>query len=132
MQLVIAYIATAVVFLAVDFLWLGYVAYGLYRAQLGSLLAEPFNMTAAVGFYLIYVIGILVFAVAPALKSGQWTDALLYGALFGFFCYATYDMTNLATLKDWPLTITLVDISWGTGLTALSATVGYLVASRFG
>jgi len=132
MQLVIAYIATAVTFLAIDFIWLGYLAHGFYRAQIGHLLADQFNMAAAVGFYLIYLVGVMIFAVSPAIRSGQWTDALLYGALFGFFCYATYDMTNLATLKGWPLTVTLVDLVWGAALTGIASTAGYFAASRFG
>ncbi|MEM1307807.1 MAG: DUF2177 family protein, partial [Pseudomonadota bacterium] len=73
----------------------------------------------------VYCIGIVIFAVAPALTSGQWTTAALYGALFGFFCYATYDMTNLATLRDWPLRMSLVDIAWGTVLTGFAATSGF-------
>ena len=131
MQYAVAYAATAVAFLAIDFVWLGYIARDFYRSQLGDLLADPVNLPAAAVFYLIYVIGVVIFAISPALKSGAWTDALLYGALFGFFCYATYDMTNLATIRNWPLTMTLVDMAWGTALTATAATIGYLVASRF-
>lgn len=131
MRYVIAYVATAFVFLAIDFVWLGYVARDFYRGQLGPLMAEPINYGAAAGFYLIYVVGVVIFAIAPAMRSGAWTDAALYGALFGFFCYATYDMTNLATLKGWPLHMSLVDMAWGTVLTGISATSGYLVASRF-
>ncbi len=131
MQLVIAYLATAVTFLAIDFIWLAYLAHGFYRAQIGHLLADQFNMAAAVGFYLIYLTGVMIFAVSPAIRSGQWTDALLYGALFGFFCYATYDMTNMATLKGWPLAVTIVDLAWGATLTGIAATAGYFAASRF-
>jgi len=85
------------------------------------------NFTAAGGFYLMYCVGIVIFAISPALRSGAWTDAALYGALFGFFCYATYDMTNMATIRDWPVRMSIVDMAWGTVLTGVSATLGYLV-----
>lgn len=83
-------------------------------------------MTAAIGFYLIFVVGVVIFAVLPALQAGSWKTALLYGALFGFFTYATYDMTNLATLKGWSFPVTVVDIAWGAFLTGISALAGYL------
>lgn len=121
MSNLIAYLATAVVFLAIDSVWLGVVARGFYKDQLGDLLASPINFAAASGFYLIYCVGIVIFAVSPALRSGSLADAAVYGALFGFFCYATYDMTNLATLRNWPLTMSLVDMAWGTALTCFSA-----------
>ncbi|MEO1265755.1 MAG: DUF2177 family protein [Pseudomonadota bacterium] len=127
MTYVIAYFATAIVFLAIDALWLGVIATKFYKAELGSLMAENVNFVAAAGFYLVYCVGIVIFAVSPALRSGDWTQALLFGALFGFFCYATYDMTNLATLRDWPLRMSLVDMAWGTVLTGVSATAGYLI-----
>lgn len=131
MTYLIAYLATAVVFLAIDALWLGIVATSFYKTQLGSLMAPKVNFTAAGGFYLMYCIGLVIFAVAPALKSGSLADAALYGALFGFFCYATYDMTNLATLRDWPLKMSIVDMAWGTVLSGTSAAAGYWIASRF-
>ncbi|MGF1650998.1 MAG: DUF2177 family protein [Hyphomicrobiaceae bacterium] len=127
----IAYLATALVFLAIDAIWLGLIATPFYKSQLGDLLASPINFQAAALFYLIYCVGIVIFAVSPALKSGNWTDAALYGALFGFFCYATYDMTNLATIRNWPLTMSIVDMAWGTVLTGFSATAGYLITQRF-
>jgi uncharacterized membrane protein len=127
MTYIVAYLATAITFLLIDFLWLGFVAKSFYRQEIGGLLLEKFNMTAAFGFYLVFVVGVLIFAVLPALQAGSWKTALLYGALFGFFTYATYDMTNLATLKGWSVTVTIVDISWGTLLTGASALVGYLV-----
>ncbi|MEO0672179.1 MAG: DUF2177 family protein [Pseudomonadota bacterium] len=127
----IAYVATAVTFLAIDAVWLGVVATSFYKAQLGSLLAERVNFAYAAGFYLVYCVGIVIFAVSPALKSGQWTDAALYGVLFGFFCYATYDMTNLATIRDWPLPMSLVDMAWGSALTGTAAVAGYSMTALF-
>jgi uncharacterized membrane protein len=123
---VVAYIAAATVFLLLDFLWLGFVAKTFYRQEIGALLLEKFNKTAAIGFYLIFVVGVVIFAVLPALQAGSWKTALLYGALFGFFTYATYDMTNLATLKGWSFPVTVVDIAWGAFLTGISALAGYL------
>ncbi len=124
---VTAYLATAAAFFPLDFLWLGLVAREFYRSRLGPLLLQPFNMPAAVGFYAVYVVGIVIFAVAPALAAGSWRTALVYGGLFGFFCYATYDMTNLATLKGFPVSVAAVDIVWGTVLTATAATIGYAI-----
>lgn len=122
---VVAYITTAVSFLAIDFIWLGYIAKDFYRREIGTLLLEKFNMAAAVGFYLIFVVGILIFAVLPALQAGSWRTALIYGALFGFFTYATYDMTNLATLKGWSVSVVVVDMAWGAFLTGVAALAGY-------
>lgn len=128
---VAAYLSTAVIFLAIDFIWLKFVAQSFYRSRLDHLLMEDFNITAATGFYLVYVVGIIIFAVSPALQSGTVRTALLYGAMFGFFAYATYDMTNLATLKDWPISVVIVDIMWGSALTGTAASIGYLIARRF-
>lgn len=132
MTYLVAYLATAVVFLAIDAVWLGSVATQMYKSALGHLMADRVNFTAAGVFYSIYCIGIVIFAVAPALKSGNWSDAALYGALFGFFCYATYDMTNLATLRDWPLQMSLIDMAWGTVLTGTSALAGYGITRALG
>lgn len=126
-QYIVAYIATAIIFLAIDAVWLGVVATTFYKSELGDLMADNVNFTAAGGFYLMYCVGIVIFAISPALRSGAWTDAALYGALFGFFCYATYDMTNIATIRDWPVRMSIVDMAWGTALTGVSATLGYLV-----
>lgn len=117
-----AYVATLVVFLAIDMVWLNAVASEFYNAQLGDRL--EINTGAAVGFYALYVVGIVMFGVWPALRSGRLRDAALWGGLFGFFCYATYDLTNLATLKDWPWMVAVVDIPWGVFLTGASALGG--------
>lgn len=128
----IAYGVSAVVFLAIDAVWLSTMASRLYRPLLGDMLAEDFNITAAAAFYLLYIFGIVFFAVRPALDGGSWGTAALAGALLGLVAYGTYDLTNHATLKGWPLAITLADLCWGTVLTAASATAGYAAARYFG
>ncbi|WP_269580584.1 DUF2177 family protein [Roseibium sp. Sym1] len=125
LKLITAYLSTAIVFLAVDYVWLSHVATRFYRDQIGHLLMDKPNLAAAAVFYVLYVVGIVVFAVAPALRGESFATAVLYGALFGFFTYATYDVTNYATLKDWPVLVVAVDVAWGTFLSALSATLGY-------
>lgn len=124
---IVAYMCTAVIFLAIDYVWLGFIAKELYFSSLGHLMADEVNFKIAAGFYLIYAAGIVVFAVNPALISGEWKTALIYGALFGFFCYATYDFTNMATLRDWPIKVSLIDIAWGTFLTGISSTGGFFL-----
>lgn len=122
----VAYGMTAVTFFAIDFLWLSRIARSFYFERLGPLLLDKPNMLAAGIFYAVYVIGIVIFAVAPALRENSTTTALMMGALFGFFAYATYDMTNIATLKNWSVAVTVVDIAWGTFLTGISAMLGFL------
>lgn len=125
MAYVVAYIATAIVFLGLDALWLSKVALGMYRQELGSLLLERPNMPIAGAFYLLYVVGIVVLAIVPALSEGGWIKALLLGAVLGLVAYGTYDITNLSTLKGWSTRLALIDIAWGTALTAVSATIGW-------
>src|SRR5262245_38603965 len=110
--------ATAISFLALDSIWLSLAASRLYRPRLGSLLLERFNMAPAAAFYLIYLAGILVFAIAPALVTGRWTTALMRGAMLGLVAYATYDLTNQATLRGWLVTVTIADLCWGSFVTA--------------
>ncbi len=124
----VAYAVTATVFLLVDLVWLGFAAKAFYRTNIGALLADQINVTAAVIFYLLYIAGIVIFAISPALESGSWRTSLIMGSLFGFFAYATYDMTNLATLRDWPVAVAVVDMAWGAFLTGLSATAGFFAA----
>lgn len=126
-KLVIGYLLTAVVFFAIDMLWLGLIAKGLYNKYLGSFLAEQVNWTAAIIFYLLFIVGIFVFAIMPAVEKDSLMKAVFLGALFGFFTYATYDLTNLATLKDWPIKIVLIDIVWGAVLTASVSTSGFVI-----
>lgn len=124
MQYIVAYFATAFVFLAIDYVWLAKIASRFYADRIGHLLMDKPNLPAAGGFYVMYVVGIVVFAVAPALKNDSLTVALCYGALFGFFTYATYDMTNYATLRGWPFVVVAVDVLWGTVLSGVSALLG--------
>ncbi len=125
-QYISLYALTAIVFFGIDIVWLGVVAQQFYQKTLGHLMGAV-NWSAAIVFYLLYIVGILIFATLPALQKGQWTQALLYGALFGFFCYATYDLSNLATLKDWPIVVVVVDIIWGAVLTGTVATAAFFI-----
>jgi uncharacterized membrane protein len=126
---IIAYFATACVFLGLDAIWLSTMASRLYKPTIGDLMLDKFEVTPAILFYLLYLVGVVIFAISPAIASGKWSSALLYGALFGFFAYATYDLTNQATLKNWTTLLTVSDIVWGTFATGVSATLGYLIAS---
>ncbi|MEI6345792.1 MAG: DUF2177 family protein [bacterium] len=120
------------VFFAIDLLWLGVVAKGFYAKQIGALLKPDVNWTAAILFYLLFIAGLVVFVIAPAVEKHSWNHALLFGALFGLVCYATYDLTNLALAKDWPLLVTVVDLIWGMVLASSVSVMTYLVASKIG
>ncbi|HEX4878098.1 MAG TPA: DUF2177 family protein, partial [Chitinophagaceae bacterium] len=124
-QLFFSYLLTTVVFFAIDMLWLGLIAKNLYRRYLGSFLSDTVNWTAAIIFYLLFIAGIFYFAILPAVEKNSLGKALLSGALLGFLAYATYDLTNLATLKNWPLPIVLIDMAWGAVLTGLVSMAGY-------
>ncbi|WP_421402531.1 DUF2177 family protein [Agrobacterium fabrum] len=126
----VAYSFTLVAFLVIDFIWLSTMASRLYRPAIGDLLADNFRLAPAIVFYLIYAAGLTFLAVRPALISGEWTTALLYGAAVGFMAYATYDLTNQATLKSWSTTLTVADLLWGTFVSAAAAIIGYLVTVR--
>lgn len=121
------YLLVLVVFLVVDLLWLGVIAKNFYNRELGPLRAESTNWWAAGAFYLLYNLGLLLFAVSPAAAQGSLGIALGHGALYGFFTYLTYDLTNLATLKDWPWKMSLVDIAWGTCLCTAVSSIAYLL-----
>jgi uncharacterized membrane protein len=123
---------TLPVFFFIDMIWLGVVAKNFYREQIGFLLKTDVNWVAAIAFYLIFIVGLVVFVIMPAKAQGSWSHALWYGALFGCITYATYDLTNLATVKDWPLLVTLVDLAWGAVLAASVSTIAYLIAARLG
>lgn len=120
------------VFFVIDMIWLGLVAKGFYRAQIGALMKPEVNWTAAVVFYLIFIAGLVVFVISPAVEKSSWKHALLFGALFGLVCYATYDLTNLAVAKDWPLLVTIVDMIWGAVLAASVSVVTYFIADKIG
>lgn len=129
-RIITAYFATLVVFAAIDAIWLTQVGPSLYRPVLGDLLAEKPRLGAAVVFYLIFIAGIVYFAVLPGLSLG-WQKAMLNGAVLGFVAYATYDLTNQATLAVWATRLTVLDMAWGTFLTAVSATGGTLITGWF-
>jgi uncharacterized membrane protein len=120
------------VFFVIDMIWLGLVAKNFYSTQIGSLMKNDVNWTAAIIFYIIFIAGLAVFVITPAIEKGSWMHALLFGAFFGLVCYATYDLTNLAIAKDWPLLVTIVDISWGAVLAASVSTITYFIAKKIG
>jgi uncharacterized membrane protein len=120
------------VFFVIDMIWLGLVAKDFYRLQIGSLMKSNVNWTAAIIFYLIFITGLVVFVISPAVEKNSWIQALLFGALFGFVCYATYDLTNLAVTKDWPLLVTIVDLIWGAVLAASVSIITYFIANKIG
>ena len=121
------YLSMLLAFLAVDLLWLGVVARDFYRKHLGALLSPTPNWPAALIFYALFIAGLLAFVVAPAVQAGSLRQALLMGAFFGLVAYATYDLTNLATLRDWPFTLTVADLIWGTVLSTAVSAVGFYV-----
>ena len=131
MRYAVAYIATVVVFLGLDAIWLTQIALGMYRRELAGLLLDQPNLAIAGIFYLVFVAGIVILAIAPALNGGNWMSALWMGAVLGLVAYGTYDITNLSTLKGWSLTVTLADLAWGTVLSAVAATVGYFAVTWF-
>ncbi len=124
------YLITLCVFLVIDSIWLGYLAKDLYKQQIGHLLSSSIRWEAALSFYLIYIGGMIFFAVSPALFKKSWKVSLINGAVFGFMCYATYDLTNLATLKGWPLKIVFVDLFWGTFISAMTSCIAYFVITK--
>lgn len=127
----LVYAATVAPFLILDLLWLGIVAKSFYRRELGSLLAPKFRFGIALAFYLLYVVGLVTFAALPGVLARSAVVAAVSGALFGFFCYATYNLTNWSTLRDWPGRLSLVDMTWGTVLSGASAAAGAAIALRF-
>jgi uncharacterized membrane protein len=127
---IVAYIATGIAFAAIDAVWLRNMYTRLYQPEIGELMMKGgFRMGPAVVFYLLYILGMMIFAVGPALQSSKWQTALLWGGLLGFFCYMTYDLTNHATLKVWNTKVTVLDIIWGTFLTGSASAVGYWITT---
>jgi uncharacterized membrane protein len=124
------YFSTLVVFVLCDMAWLGTMASRLYRPTLRDIMLTDVNLPAGIVFYLIYPVGLVIFAVLPALKSGSLAQATLSGALLGFFTYMTYDLTNQATLRNWTTQLTLVDAGWGTLLGAIAATAGFWLTTK--
>ncbi len=126
-----AYIAAGLVFAGLDALWLAVLAVQMYQDSFGDMLLETPNMTAAVVFYALYLLGIVFFVVKPALASGSWKTALVHGLLFGLIAYATYDLTNLATLKGFPANVVLPDLAWGMFVTTVAGFAGWAAGRRF-
>ena len=124
------YFATLIAFLAIDMVWLGFVARTIYQKYLGFLLAPTTNWIAALLFYLLFILGILVFVVVPGLEKNSLKVTLLRAALFGLITYATYDLTNLATVKNWPVLITVIDMAWGTVLSVVVSYISFLAGKR--
>jgi uncharacterized membrane protein len=130
-HMILMYFITLVVFFLIDMVWLGVVAKGFYRKHLGPMMSPKVNWAAAILFYLLFIVGLLVFAVKPALVAGNPLQALFLGALLGLISYATYDLTNLATLKGWPLVVTIVDLIWGTVLGGVVSFISVLIGRQF-
>ena len=126
------YLIALPVFLGIDMVWLTLVAKKFYADQLGYLMSKSPNLLAALLFYLLFTAGLVFFVISPALDKKMWMQALLAGAFFGLVSYATYDLTNLATVKDWPLIITIVDLIWGMTLSAAVSVVTFLIATKMG
>ncbi len=126
-NIAVTYLTVLVVFAAVDFVWLGVVALDFYKKEVGEILLEKPRLEVAVLFYVLCAAGIVILAVQPALAAGDWTKAVLLGAVFGLCAYGTYDLTNLATLQRWSLRLVIVDMAWGTVLVSVSSAAGYVV-----
>lgn len=118
------------VFFVIDMLWLVLVAKKFYQEQIGFLMKPDINWPAAIIFYLLFISGLVIFVISPAFEKHSWIHAILFGGLFGLITYATYDLTNLATLKDWPLLVTVVDLIWWTVLASSISLITYLIANK--
>ncbi|MCF8165311.1 MAG: DUF2177 family protein [Rhodoferax sp.] len=124
------YFSFLITLIIIDLIWLLGIARNLYRDEMGSLMASEPKLWAGLAFYLLYALGASIFVIFPAISKQSWMYAAQYGALFGFFCYMTYDLTNLAVIRDFPMRLAFVDIIWGSAVTALSATIAYWVGNR--
>ncbi len=131
MQNLKVYLLTILVFFLVDIVWLGVISKNLYKNYLGHLMAPKVNWTAALIFYALFIAGLVFFVINPALAKESLVYAILAGGFFGLITYGTYDLTNLATLKDWPLNITIIDLIWGTVLNALTSGITFTVVQKF-
>jgi len=128
---IIGYAAAFFSMLVIDLLWLGVIAKPLYQRGIGHLMADSPNLTAAALFYIIYPIGLMIFAVLPNAAQGNWVAVAMSAALFGFFAYATYDLTNLATLNNWPVSLSVLDVAWGTFVSAVAAVAARAAMDRW-
>ena len=125
LKFILLYLVVLGAFLVIDMIWLGLVAKSFYRDQLGFMMRSKVNWPAAIIFYLLFIVGLIFFVVYPSIGRDNWVYAMFSGAFFGLICYATYDLTNLATLKDWPLKVTMVDLAWGSVLSAVLSLIGF-------
>ena len=132
MRIPVLYLISTVIFFELDMLWIGLVAKNFYREKLSFILSDKVNWPAAIIFYLIYIGGILFFVLLPALREHNWLTAVVNGAVLGLLCYATYDLTNMATISGWPLMIVIVDMLWGMILTASVSVLSYLIGAKIG
>lgn len=125
------YTSFLVTLIAIDLVWLLGIAKNLYRDQMGDIMASEPKLIAGLAFYLLYALGVCIFVIVPALSKQSWIYALQYGALFGLFCYMTYDLTNLAVIRNFPTQLALIDIAWGSFVTAVCSGIAYWVGNRF-
>jgi len=132
MSYAIAYLVATAIFLLIDAIWLGVIAKNFYANQLGCFMADDIRFGVAAAFYAVYTIGIIVFAIKPGMNADSLLMVAGYSALFGFLAYGTYDFTNLATIKDWPVIVSVVDIIWGTIITTVTGVATYLILKKFG
>ena len=128
MKYIYLYLLTLAIFLIIDFIWLNFIAKNLYSSKIGHLLTENPNLIPAGIFYLLFVVGVIIFAILPGYEARSITKAIFLGALFGLMTYSTYDLTNLATLKNWPLSVTIIDLIWGTSISTVTTVSGYYIA----
>lgn len=131
MQNLKLYLTTLVVFFLVDIIWLGFISKNLYKNYLGHLMASEVNWYAGIIFYLLFIAGLIFFVINPALSKQSLMYAIAAGGFFGLIAYGTYDLTNLATIKDWPVNITIIDLIWGTFLNAATSGITYIIANKF-
>jgi uncharacterized membrane protein len=124
------YLITLPIFLAIDAVWLGIISKSFYQKHLGFLMSKNPNWFTAFAFYLLYAAGLVIFIIIPSLEKKMWLQALLTGAFFGLICYATYDLSNFATIKGWPLTVTVVDLIWGATISGLTSVIAYLIGTK--
>jgi uncharacterized membrane protein len=127
LKYLLAYVLTFVSFLIIDFIWLTAIAKDLYAKYLFPVIGQHVNLISAGIFYLIYIVGVFVLVIMPSIENGGPVKALVYGAIFGLVAYSTYDLTNLATIKDWPINITIIDLIWGTFVTATTSIIGFYI-----
>ena len=130
MKSIVVYVSMAVLLILIEYLWLGILASEFYHKELAQFMSRDVNWVAVIPFYLIYVTGILIFAVLPSHAANSLTKALSLGAMLGVFAFATLNLTNLALLRDWPISVVAVDLAWGTLLTCITAAIGFIIAQK--